>query len=233
MEFDSAHDAYRNVRHRGFRTFCKVNGQFQELFTGKCDMHIGMSEVEIRTTEGDLEASVVYFGVPGERTAALARILTVKNTGSVPVALEMLDGMPALVPYGISQDNLKSMSNLAQAWMQVEDVNQGQAYFRVRASLADSAKVTKVDGGNFCLAWDGGGKRLVPIVQPSLVFGEDTAFESPVNFRRSLISEICAVKQVTKNLFPCCFLPWEGTLQPGDTVVLNSLCMVRQRTKAE
>lgn len=53
MEFDSAHDAYRNVRHRGFRTFCKVNGQFQELFTGKCDMHIGMSEVEIRTTEGD------------------------------------------------------------------------------------------------------------------------------------------------------------------------------------
>ena len=223
MEFDSAHDAYRNVRHRGFRTFCKVNGQFQELFTGKCDMHIGMSEVEIRTTEGDLEASVVYFGVPGERAAALARSLTVKNTGNVPIALEMLDGMPALVPYGISQDNLKNMSNLAQAWMQVEDAEQGQAYFRVRASLADSAKVTKVDGGNFCLAWDGSGKRLVPIVQPSLVFGEDTAFESPVNFRSGLISELCAAKQVTKNLFPCCFLPWEGTLQPGDTVVLNSL----------
>lgn len=223
MEFDSAHDAYRNVRHRGFRTFCKINGQFQELFTGQCDMHIGMSEVEIRTAEGDLEASVVYFGVPGERTAALARVLTVKNTGNVPIALELLDGMPALVPYGISQDNLKNMSNLAQAWMQVEDADQGQAFFRVRASLTDSAKVTKVDGGNFCLAWDGRGKRLMPIVQPSLVFGEDTAFESPVNFRSSLISEICDGKQVTKNLFPCCFLPWEGMLQPGETVVLNSL----------
>ena len=223
MEFDSAHDAYRNVRHRGFRTFCKVNGQIRELFTGKCDMHIGMSEVELQTAAGDLAASVVYFGVPGERTAALARMLTLKNTGSAPIALEMLDGMPALVPYGISQDHLKNMSNLAQAWMQVEDAEEGLAYFRVRASLADSAKVTRVNGGNFCLAFDGGGKRLAPIVQPSLVFGEDTAFESPVNFRTGPLSELCAAKQVTQNLFPCCFLPWEGTLRPGETVSLYSL----------
>lgn len=223
MEFDSAHDGYRNVRYRGFRSFCKVNGDYQELFTGKCDMHIGMSEVEIRSTTGNLEASVVYYGVPEERTAALARILTVKNTGSSPVWLELLDGMAALVPYGISQDNLKSMSNLAKAWMQAEDVDTGRAYFRVRASLADSAKVTKVEGGNFCLGWNERGAQLKPIVQPSILFGEDTTLTAPENFLTQPLSRLCGETQVTNNLFPCCFLPWEGQLEPGAQAVICSL----------
>lgn len=223
MEFDSAHDGYRNVRYRGFRTFCKVNGEYQELFTKNCDMHIGMSEVEICSTTGDLEASVVYYGVPEERTAALARVLTVKNTGPQPISLELLDGMAALVPYGISQDNLKSMSNLAKAWMQVEDVEEGRAYFRVRASLADSAKVTKVEGGNFCLAWNEQGTQLKPIVQPTIIFQEDTTLTTPENFLEQPLSRLCGEAQVTNNLFPCCFLPWEGQLQPGECACVYSL----------
>lgn len=223
MEFDSAHGAYQNVRYRGFRTFCKADGVYTELFTGKCDMHIGISEVEIRNKTGDLEASAVYFGVPGERSAALARVLTVKNIGKAPVELELLDGMPALVPYGVSQENLKNMSNLAKAWMQVEDVGVGRAYFRVRASMADTACVTKVEGGNFCLAWDENGSCLTPIVQASLIFGEDTAFSVAEKFRNRPISELCAAKQVTQNLFPCCFLPLSRTLLPGNAAIIYSL----------
>lgn len=223
MEFDSAHDSYQKVRYRGFRTFCKVNGTYTELFTGKCDMHIGMSEVEIQNRTGSLNASVLYFGIPGERTAALARVLTVKNTGASPACLELLDGMPALVPYGVSQENLKNMSNLAKAWMQVEDAESGRAYFRVRASMADTACVTKVEGGNFCLAWDEAGNSLKPIVQPSLIFGEDTAFSAAENFRRLPLSSLCGVKQVMQNLFPCCFLPHSKTLQPGETLTIYSI----------
>ena len=223
MEFDSAHASYQNVSRTGFRTFCKVSGEYQELFTEKCDMHIGMGEVEIRSKTGDLEASVLYFGVPGERTAALARVLTVKNAGETAVDLELLDGMPALVPYGVNQDNLKNMSNLAKAWMQVEDVQQGKAYFRVRASMADTACVTRVEGGNFCLAWDETGKRLTPIVQPSLIFGEDTAFAAAENFQRASLQELCTAKQVTQNQFPCCFLPHSRKLQPGEAVTLYSV----------
>lgn len=186
-------------------------------------MHIGMSEVEVNCRDRELEASVVYFGVPGERTAALARVLTVRNCGDAPIQLELLDGMPALVPYGVSQDSLKNMSNLAKAWMQVEDAEQGRAYFRVRASMADTACVTKVEGGNFCLAWNEHGEQLRPIVQPSAIFGEDTAFTKADNFEAMPLAELCALPQVMQNLFPCCFLPHSAMLQPGEAVTLYSL----------
>ena len=65
MEFSSAHAAYQNVSRTGFRTFAKAEGYCRELFTDNCDMHIGMSEVEITCRTAEFEASAVYFGVPG------------------------------------------------------------------------------------------------------------------------------------------------------------------------
>ncbi|MDE7218525.1 MAG: hypothetical protein K2O45_02725 [Oscillospiraceae bacterium] len=223
MEFSPAHTAYQNVSRTGFRTFCKINGVYRELFTGSCDMHIGMSEVEIACREGGLEASALYFGVPGERTAALARVLAVRNAGETPVSLELLDGMPALVPYGVEQDALKNMANLAKAWMQVEDTDQGRACFRVRASMADTAQVTEVKGCNFCLGLDGAGTLLRPLVQPELVFGMDTSLARPEGFLGISLERLMKLPQVTENRFPCCFLPMRAVLEPGEEVEVFSL----------
>lgn len=223
MEFSSAHAAYQNVSRTGFRTFVKANGEYRELFTGDCDMHIGMGELELRCESGDLQASALYFGVPGERTAALARVLTVTNTGHVPLALELLDGMSALVPYGLNEGFLKNMSNLAKAWMQAEDAHIGRAYFRVRASLEDGAVVREVKGGNFCLGWDDTGSLLKPLVQPELVFGQDTSLAEAVHFRSTPLDALCKASQVTSNLFPCCFLPRQTLLQPGQSLSIFSL----------
>lgn len=44
---------------------------------------------------------------------------------------------------------MKNMCQTSKAWMQVEDVKEGRPYFRVRASMADTAAVTKMEGGNF------------------------------------------------------------------------------------
>ena len=223
MEFSPAHTAYREVSRTGFRTFCKVDGAYRELFTKNCAMHIGMSEVEISCRDGELEASAVYFGVPGERTAALARALTVRNAGLEPAELELLDGMPELVPYGVDQDALKNMANLAQAWMRVEDADAGRACFRVRASMADTAQVTAVEGCNFCLAWDEAGTVLRPIVQPELVFGADTSLAMPEGFAGTTLETLSKAPQVTENRFPCCFLPKRAALAPGEAVQIFSL----------
>ncbi len=223
MEFCPAHVSYRDVSRTGFRTFCKIDGSYEELFTRQCDMHIGMSEVEITCQSGQISASALYFGVPGERSPALCRVLTLRNQGEKPLSLELLDGMPALVPYGISHDTLKNEANLAKAWMQVEDAEAGRAYFRVRASMADSAIVTEVEGGNFCLAWDEAGNLLRPIVQPALIFGEDTSFAMPHGFLEHSLSELCRKPQITQNLFPCCFLPKEAVLGPGEALRLTCL----------
>ena len=223
MEFSSAHSAYQTVSHTGFRTFVKVNGTYDELFADRCDMHIGMSEVEITCCQSGLQASAVYFGVPEERTAALARMLTVTNVSEQPIDLELLDGMSALVPYGLNQDFLKNMSNLAKAWMQAENMEVGQTYFRVRASLEDGAIVREVKGGNFCLGWDDAGTLLKPIVQPQLVFGQDTSLSVAQNFRSTSLADLRAVSQVASNLFPCCFLPRQTVLQPGEAVTIYSI----------
>lgn len=223
MEFSSAHSAYQNVSRTGFRTFVKVNGAYGELFTDGCDMHIGMSEVEITCTQEGLQASALYYGASGERTAALARILTVTNVSAEAVELELLDGMSALVPYGLNEGFLKNMSNLAKAWMQAEDADLGRAYFRVRASLEDGAVVREVKGGNFCLGWDDAGTLLKPLVQPELVFGQDTSLSMAKQFCRTPLAELCRRPQVTSNLFPCCFLPRQATLQPGESIQIYSI----------
>ena len=223
MEFSPARQAYRDVARTGFRTFCKVNGTYRELFTQNRDMHIGMSELEITCEQNGLRASAVYFGVPGERTAALARVLTVANAGTEPVALELLDGMPELVPYGVGHENLKEMNNLAQAWMRVEDAEKGMACFQVRASMEDTAQVTAVEGCNFCLAWDEAGELLRPIVQPELVFGMDTSLAAAEGFAAAPLAELRAAPQQTENRFPCCFLPKEATLGPGEELRVFSL----------
>lgn len=223
MEFSSAHAAYQNVSRTGFRTFAKINGVYEELFTEDCSMHIGMSEMEITCNQAGLQASAVYFGIPEERTAALARLLTVTNASAEPISLELLDGMSALVPYGLNEGFLKNMSNLAKAWMQAEDTETGHAYFRVRASLEDGAVVREVKGGNFCLGWDDAGQLLHPIVQPSLVFGQDTSLGTAKHFRKTALNDLCKAPQVVSNLFPCCFLPRQKVLQPGESVRISSL----------
>lgn len=223
LEFCPAHVAYRDNSRTGFRTFAKINGRPTELFGEHCRMYIGMSELEIEASDAPIKASALYYGVPEERAALLARVLSVTNTDSEPVELEVLDGLPAVVPYGVNQDMLKNMTQLAKAWMRVEDAKEGLAYFRVRASMEDTARVTEVKGGNFCLAWDGKGNLLRPLVQPSLVFGEDTSLNRPENFETHSLRELCATEQMTENMFPCCFMPVSVTLKPGETVHIYSL----------
>lgn len=223
MEFAPAYCAYRDVSRRGFRTFCKINGAYQELFTGRRDMHIAPGELEICEKSGDLEVSAVYFGLPEERAAALVRALTVRNASDRVLELELLDGMPELVTYGIDQDILKNMTQLATAWMRAEDAEQGLACFRTRASIADTAQVTEVRGCNFGLGWDESGALLHPIVEQRLVFGEDVSFAAPENFIRSSLDAICAAGQMTENAFPCCFLPKKATLAPGREIKLYAL----------
>lgn len=223
MEFSPAHVAYRDVSRTGFRTFCKIDGEYQELFTHDCHMHIGESELEITSQDGTLEYSVLYFGVPSERTASLARILTVRNTGTSPIKIELIDGMPEVVPYGVDQDTLKNMIQLAKAWMRSEGSESGVTLFGLRASMADTAQVTEVKGRNFCLGWDEEGKLLHPLVQPALVFGEDTSLARAERFAGTPLKQLCGETQVTENCFPCCFLPKEATLETGEEIKIFSI----------
>lgn len=223
MEFSAAHTAYQNNARTGFRTFARVDGEYTELFRGNTDMHIGTAEMMIRQSGDRLDAQVLYCGLPDHRLAGLIRVLTVTNTSNKAVSLELLDGMPAVVCYGVAQDALKNMAQLAKAWMQAEFGADDTTRFAVRASMADTACVTQVEGVNFCLSMDDKGNRLHPLVNPALVFGQDTGLEIAQGLAQQPLEALCAVPQVVQNIFPCCFAPVSRTLQPGESLQLFSL----------
>ena len=222
MEFCAAHTAYQNVQRTGFRTFIRHDGRVTEAFRGgSADMEIRPNELALHWRDDGFAVDVVYFVLPGCRLGALARQVTLKNLGE-GARISLLDGMPALVPYGVNQDSLKNMPQLSKAWMQVEDAEERLPFYRVRASMGDTAVVTKVEGGNFALGCTESGEPLPVAVDPEAVFGYDTALEQPLGFMAEGFGDRLSA-QALSNTFPCAFFLREATLGTGESLTVYEL----------
>lgn len=223
MEFSPAHIAYQNVSRTGFRTFFRCNGgDVQEAFCGgSAEMQIDPNGLTLHWGNGRESVQVQYFTLPESPVGALARIVKLTNHG--PAAeYDLLDGMPALVPYGVNQDMLKNMTQLAKAWMQVEDAAAGRAFFRVRASMGDTAIVTAVEGGNFALGFTVHGQALPAVVDPRVVFGYDTSLAQALGFAAPDFADRTAA-QACQNQFPCAFFRRTVPLEQGQSVFICEL----------
>ena len=164
MEFRPAHTAWQDVQTKGFRTFLKCHGRVSELFVNARDkqMLLGANSLTLqcRETDAPVRAQVQYFILPNACVGALARTLTIENTGDGVLDLEVLDGLPAIVPYGIGDWHLKCMTQTARAWMETVEGETGVPRYRVRASLEDSARVEPITGFAFGFSCVEEGKRL-------------------------------------------------------------------------
>ncbi len=228
MEFFPAHQAYQNTALNGFRTFVKKNGAYLELFrnasAGK-KMHIDMNGLAIEELdkENGLHTRIDYFTLPGEKTGALVRKLSIQNIGNDKVRLQILDGMPVLIPYGVDMANLKEMGQTVMAWMQTEDLETRTPFFRARASIVDTATVTPVLGGNYGFACDSQGNKKQVIADPSLVFEYDSSLDIAVGFRDHAFADLLSAQQVTVNQYPCCFFAEEKELSEKEELVLYEM----------
>lgn len=225
MEFYPAHVAYQNVKRTGFRTFLRKDGKYLECFSQEKweqEMEIGMNSLSLRerNEEEKLCTDVDYFILPGERIGALVRKVSVTNEDGREISLEILDGMPALIPYGVDADSMKNMTQTAKAWMQAENLEEKVPFFRTRASLADSAAVQEIKGGNFSFACLEDGTLLTPVVDPEALFAYDCSLETAVRFAGDGLAGVYGWKQVTSNLLPCSFYGAQTTLKPGETLTL-------------
>ena len=129
-----ANISYKNVSTTGFRTFIKMAGtpavyelfqSFQPDSKAKRTMLIRQNELVIEEEHAGngFRTSVSYFQPPGEDFAALVREVSVTNIGAQPVSLELLDGMPEILPYGVENSGYKEVGNLLRSWMEVENLN--------------------------------------------------------------------------------------------------------------
>ena len=227
MEFYPAHQAYQNVKKTGFRTFIRKDGTFFEPFRDENiphSMRITMNglEIEENREEEGIVTNVSYYTLPEEKIGGLVRRVCVKNVGSLAADLEILDGMPACIPYGIDQESMKLMGQTMKAWMQVEDV-EGHPFMRVRASTVDSAAVTEINGGNFSIGTLADGTALQAITDPEVIFAYDLSLEKPVGFIEHGLRDLQAKPQVNQNLVPCSFYGVQANLPAGGEIVFYEL----------
>ena len=228
MEFYPAHVAYQNVKRTGFRTFIKKDGKYYEPFSVEelsQEMEIGRNHMQILEENPDsgLQTQVTYYVLPEEPVAALVREVTITNRTEKTCRLEVIDGMPAVIPYGVSMGNMKNMTQTAKAWMQAVTLGEHTELYRVRASMEDSADVREVPGANFALAVAEDGKAFSRIVDPEVIFSYDTSLGNPEGFRRQSLEQLLTCRQNRTNIVPCAFFAADREIGPGENIRLYEL----------
>ena len=216
IEFHAANKAYRNAHLQGFRTFIKVDGEFYEPFSETSpypsELRINPHDLKLVEENPDLKirVEVHYFNVPDEHFPALARRVKIVNLGKKPRQLEVIDGLPIIIPFGFEDFLLKKMSQTIEAWCVVENLEQGAPFYKLKVLPSDSSETKLLRKGNFYHPFCRDGQRVEVVVDPAIVFGENTSLERPDNFLEKTFK--IPPKQLTDGFTPAAFARAKVTL---------------------
>ncbi len=229
LEYNPAVTAYQNIGTNGFRSFVKINGKVNEMFTVndldvKRIMRIKRSEFvieEINKSLG-LKFEVTYFGLPNENLAALVREVRITNLTENIMEIELLDGISQLFPYKVTGGDFKNIGNLLRSWMEVYSLENNVGFYRMRSSTKDSAEVVETVKGNFYVS-SFEGKLVKPIVDGNIVFAYDNTKKRARGFEKYSIEEIYKKDQITANKVPVGFSGVKFDLIKNETKRLNTV----------
>lgn len=243
LEFLPANKAFQLVPRVGFRTFLKwkpagapaAHFAFHEPFApaaaGADDPERWMDVLahELRIGESAaapaLDTDVTYFTLPGEPLAALVRRVTVTNRSRRAVDLEVLDGLPQILPCGMNEFLAKQMSRTIEAWMTVDNARRRAPFFHLKVDPADRPEVVPVDGGHFYAAFvesDRPAPLLDVVVDPAALFGPALDFSVPHAFLAPGAFAVPAA-QIRENRTPCAFAFARLRLAAGASATITSL----------
>ncbi len=216
LEFQSANIAYQDTGRKGFRTFLKANRQgdqwHREVFSPwhandvKRRMCIGMNEVMVQEVNLPLgyQVTSLFFTLVNEPFSGLVRQLRIKNLQETTLDLEILDGLPGIVPYGVDNGALKHVGRTIQAWMQAENLEDKIPFFRLKATPGDTAAVHAIIAGNYALAFHD--DELWPaLADPTVIFGRDTGHTDAHRFYEQGLAGVLNEKQILEGRTPCAF----------------------------
>jgi hypothetical protein len=140
--------------------------------------------------------------------------------------LEILDGLPAVTPFGVDNWVLKEIGRTIEAWMAVYNHEQGVPFYRLQASTDDSAEVEAIEAGHFALSFAIEGKETVPLpsmVDPALVFGQNTALTAPDQFVTRPLDQLLSEPQITSGKTPSSFFGWSTQLPPSQSKTIYTV----------
>lgn len=229
MEFNSANTAFENTTVKGFRTFLKIDGEYYEPFfkyEKDAKRQIRMNKNSFKVIETNekygIEVTVNYFVLPNESIGALVRQVSVKNISGKAMDIELIDGLPKIITYGISNGEFKEMSNLFKSWAYIKNIDNKVPYYTLRASTKDSAEVSDVEGGYYYLTVRDGKLQDV-IYDVDTVYGYDLSLMTPANFVENSLEGVLAKKQCFANKVPCGFTPFKETVEAGADISFSTM----------
>ncbi|MBC8060498.1 MAG: cellobiose phosphorylase [Clostridiaceae bacterium] len=207
MEFFPANTMYKNVELQGFRTFIKYKDEIHEIFssmsrdvfTRKMIIEKNVLKIQEINETLNIKVTVTYFTMPKESFAAIVRKVELENLDNEEKCIEVLDGLPQILPFGVKNSDYQAMSNLFRAWFEVNNIENNIPYYKIRGTTGDSAEVTQVSQGNFYLSFTSESQGLIkPLIDMDVIFGSNTAYTKPEGWNCS-IEEIINQEQVATN----------------------------------
>ncbi|MCM8797792.1 MAG: cellobiose phosphorylase, partial [Candidatus Omnitrophica bacterium] len=229
LEFFPANKSWQYVSLFGFRTFVKIkNGKntlfyepFQNGFVNlqfKLRNRLYISSYGLTIEEEnltlDLKIKVEYFNIPADNYAGLGRIVTLQNLSGSDKKIEVIDGLPQIVPFGTSNLFLKKLGRTIEAWMQVYNLEKDAPFYRLSIDPTDRPEIIHISGGNFYAGFHTNNKKtqiIKPVVNPEYIFGENQDFSFPSRFLNTEKFSFPA-KQIITSKTPCGFIYFSGTL---------------------
>ncbi|MCX7940885.1 MAG: hypothetical protein N2555_03845 [Endomicrobia bacterium] len=236
LEFVAANKAWRLTPTQGFRTFLKINNTFYEPFQNKIlrntnlvqRMYITSHTLKIEEIDYNqqLEFKVEYFTLPDENFPALMRIFSIKNVSNKNTAIECLDGLPLVIPYGLNDFMLKNVSRLAEGWYSGVYFAGSKKIpvYKLLVEPVDEPEVIYVEKANFYYGFainDDERLDVKFIVDPDLIFGQFKDFTVPVGF---INNEILTNQNLfSNNKTPCAFGYFQTQLRPNQELFYYSI----------
>jgi hypothetical protein len=229
MEFQPANKSFRLTSTHGFRTFLKVKkGAVEKCYEPfqspllspfkisqkmKITSH-DLTIEEVNTTLG-VSVEVNYFTVPEEPFSGLIRTVTVKNISKAALTIQMIDGLPLIMPYGQNEWFMKNMCRTIEAWFKVRNLEKKAPYFQLNVDAADVPQVKYIKEGNFYFSFDPrSGTLFEPVVETAAVFGVSLDLIKPEIFFQDGTFAV-PERQETDNRTPCAMSFAKFILKPG------------------
>ncbi|MGZ5052506.1 MAG: hypothetical protein ACXWF8_13705 [Methylobacter sp.] len=225
LEFFPADKAYQLTPSRGFRTFLKIaeSGQTHEPFQRgagpevKQRLYIATEEIGVEEINPQLGLNIRadMFTLPEAQVAGLVRRVEITNTSDRIKKIDIVDGLPQVLPYGMNQWILKFMSRTSEAFMRVEGVRQNLPFYRLKVWPTDTPQVEPIVACNFFAGFLNG-QRTDVIVDAERVFGLAGDFSRPERFYQQNLD---FADQVAGNQTPSAFQALTLELEPGQSQV--------------
>lgn len=230
MEFFPANQAYQYINTYGFRTFIKIDGQIIEPFTKTPDSNqrnLGITKDSFyieEVLEGEeLKIRVTYSTLNQLPLGGLIRRVELENTSSRSRNIEVIDGMPVLIPYGITNSAYKEMSNLGRSWMEVSHVETKLPFYNLRSSTSDEAEVEQSMSGYFYMNNALQDPKTSVFYDAKVLFSYKTDLSEAIEFKTKSIEELSAIQQIPENKVPCAFQGVSMQLDRNESYQIDSV----------